>query len=98
MPDHGLKRLGMGSNGQGIGGWYHQHPVTHFFRVTAIAPHNAEHFQTTPLALDQGANNIGADVALGIAPARVLDTLSASVGTVIGAPPPATAALVNATR
>jgi NADH-quinone oxidoreductase subunit N len=37
-------------------------------------------------------------LALGIAPARVLDTLSNSLAAVIGAPPLATAALVNATR
>jgi NADH-quinone oxidoreductase subunit N len=41
---------------------------------------------------------IGGILALGVAPARVLDTLSTSVAAVIGAPPPATSAVANATR
>ena len=41
---------------------------------------------------------IGGILTLGIAPARVLDTLSTSVAAVTGAPPQTASALVNATR
>ena len=41
---------------------------------------------------------IGGILALGIAPARILDTLSTSVAAATAAPPPTTSVLVNATR
>jgi len=41
---------------------------------------------------------IGGILALGIAPARILDTLSTSVAAVTGAPPQAASAVVNVSR
>jgi hypothetical protein len=41
---------------------------------------------------------IGGILALGIAPGRVLDTLSTSVAGIIGTPPPATSAVADVAR
>ena len=67
MPDHSLKGFAMWGYGFLVNDWDQNHRVTNHLGVAAISADHAEYPDPPGLRLIQGMDNIGADIALGIA-------------------------------
>lgn|SRR5580704_4414593 len=70
MPDHRLKRLGVGSDG----GWIHNRNeytgIRYLRSETSVATHNSTNNSSDLLSVLQRTHEIGADVRFGVAAAN----------------------------